>query len=150
MASTQQQPTLSLALEHVNVTVQDIDRATRFLLVALPNWRVRGGGTMDWYGKPIRWQHVGDEHQYIALQGGGEGAAPGWQTHAVGAKHIGFVVPSVDAVVQRLAAAGFPIDHWGATTEVRRSAYVMEGEDLQFEFVQYTTEDLARREEYAA
>ena len=29
-------------LEHANITVQQIDPALRFLLTALPSWRVRG------------------------------------------------------------------------------------------------------------
>ena len=33
-------------VEHVNATVQDIDRAARFITTALPEWRVRGGGTL--------------------------------------------------------------------------------------------------------
>lgn len=144
-----QGPSPTLFIEHVNLTVRDIDRATAFLLAAMPAWRVRGGGQMDWYGRRIPWVHVGDDAQYIALQGGGEGPGPDWQTHATGAKHVGIVVPSVDEVVRRLDAAGFPLDHWGGRTARRNSAYVMEGDDLQFEFVEYATPVLSERAEYA-
>ena len=58
-------------VEHINATVQDIDRALHFITTALPEWRVRGGGTLAWYGKTIRWLHVGDDAHYIALQSGG-------------------------------------------------------------------------------
>lgn len=138
-----------ITLEHANLTVRDLERALRFILAALPHWRVRGGGTMDWAGRPIRWLHVGDEHQYLALQSGGEGAAPDWQGHATGVKHLGFIVPDVDAVVARLQAAGFALDHWGGRTELRRSAYWVDEDGLQFEFVEYATGPLARRLEYA-
>lgn len=66
------------------------------------------------------------------------------QTRPVGARGR-----SVDEVVQRLAAAGFPLDHWGGKTARRNSAYLMEGDDIQFEFVEYATASLAERAEYA-
>ena len=137
-------------LEHLNLTVRDVETTTRFLLAALPEWRVRGGGEMDWYGKTIRWQHVGDDRFYLALQGGGEGPVTPWQSHQLGPKHVGLVVPSVDAVVQRLAAAGYPLDHWGGSTPARRSAYVVDPDSLQFEFVEYLSADPALRNAYTA
>ena len=136
-------------LEHLNLTVRDVESTTRFLRAALPSWRVRGGGEMDWYGKTIRWQHVGDEHFYLALQGGGEGEVTPWQSHRLGPKHVGLVVPSVDAAVQRLAEAGYALDHWGGATPGRRSVYVVDPDSVQFEFVEYLTDDLAQRNAYA-
>jgi catechol 2,3-dioxygenase-like lactoylglutathione lyase family enzyme len=136
-------------VEHVNATVQDIDRAARFITTALPEWRVRGGGTMDWYGKTIRWLHVGGDAHYIALQSGGDGPGPDWQSHRTAIKHVGIVVPSVQAVVERLQAAGFELDHWGGQTAQRNSVYVMLGDEFQLEFVEYKTQDLALRNAYA-
>jgi catechol 2,3-dioxygenase-like lactoylglutathione lyase family enzyme len=136
-------------VEHINATVQDIDRAVRFFTIALPEWRVRGGGTLDRYGKTIRWQHVGGDAHYIALQSGGDGPGPDWQSHRTAIKHVGIVVPSVHAVVRRLRAAGFELDHWGGETAQRNSAYVMLGDDFQVEFVEYKTQDSALRNAYA-
>ena len=136
-------------VEHVNATVQDIDRAVHFFTSALPEWHVRGGGTIDWLGKPIRWLHVGDDVHYIALQGGGDGPGPDWQSHATAIKHVGIVVPSVQSVVERLQAAGFELDHWGGETAHRRSVYVMLGDEFQVEFVEYRTQDAALRNTYA-
>ncbi len=136
-------------VEHINATVQDIDRAVRFFTTALPEWRVRGGGTIDWYGKPVRWLHVGDEMNYIALQSGGSGPGPDWQSHATAIKHVGIVVPLLPAVVERLQGAGFDVDHWGGETAHRRSVYVMLGDDFQVEFVEYKTQDTALRNVYS-
>lgn len=137
-------------LEHINITVRDVDRSTRFLLAALPDWRVRGGGRMDWFGTPITWQHVGGDTFYLALQSGGEGEVMDWKSLRLGPKHVGLVVPSVDAVVARLAEAGYPLDHWGGETPGRRSVYVVDPDSVQFEFVEYLSEDLAVRNAYAA
>ncbi len=144
-----QQPSPSAFVEHVNATVQDIDAALAFLAAALPEWKLRGGGTMDWFGKPIRWVHVGSDDHYLALQSGGEGAGPDWKMHGSGIKHVGIVVPSLQAVVQRLHAAGFEPDHSGGESASRRSVYFMQGRDFQFEFVEYTTPEPALRNAYA-
>jgi hypothetical protein len=139
----------SFYLEHVNLTVQDIEGAISFLLAAMPSWRIRGSGAMEWFGKTIRWVHVGDAIQYVALQSGGVGPGPDWQAHTTGAKHIGIVVPALDEVVKRLEQAGFAVDHWGGKTAQRNSVYVLEGQDIQFEFVEYASSDLEARAEYA-
>jgi catechol 2,3-dioxygenase-like lactoylglutathione lyase family enzyme len=140
---------MTTALEHVNITVQDLGRTLEFLQAALPDWRVRGEGRMDWFGKPIRWLHYGGDDHYLALQSGGEGAALDWQSHLTGVKHVGLVVASVEAVVQRLAEAGFLLDHWGGTHPHRRSAYVIAPGSVQFEFVEYHSADPALRNDYA-
>ena len=84
------------------------------------------------------------------LQGGGEGEVTDWKSHRLGPKHVGLVVPSVDAVVARLAAAGYPLDHWGGQTASRRSVYVVDPDSVQFEFVEYLSEDVALRNAYEA
>ena len=137
-------------LEHLNITVRDLDNTTRFLLTALPDWRLRGEGHMDWFGKPISWRHVGSDTFYLALQSGGEGEVMDWKSHRLGPKHLGLVVDSVDAVVARLAKAGWPLDHWGGQTAGRRSVYVVEPDSVQFEFVEYLSDDVAVRNAYAA
>jgi catechol 2,3-dioxygenase-like lactoylglutathione lyase family enzyme len=137
-------------LEHANITVTDLDQALRFFAAAAPNWRLRGGGEMDWFGKTIQWRHVGHDDHYIALQSGGQGPGPHWQTHATGVKHIGLAVGDIDAAVARLQDGGFAIDHWGGETPHRRSVYFMVGADFQVELVQYLSTDPALRNAYAA
>lgn len=136
-------------LEHVNLTVSDLERTLRFVQTALPGWRVRGQGRMDWFGQPIQWLHVGTATTYLALQSGGESQALEWKGHQTGVKHVGLVVNDLDATVARLTEAGFPLDHWGGTSAYRRSAYFVEPGSVQFEFVQYLSEDPALRNHYA-
>ena len=136
-------------LEHVNLTVNDLPRTLRFVQTALPDWRVRGQGRMDWFGRPIEWLHVGTDQVYLALQSGGEGEALDWQSHGTGVKHVGLVVANLDAVVARLTDAGFALDHWGGSSAYRRSAYFVEHGSVQFEFVQYLSNDPALRNHYA-
>ena len=137
-------------LEHANITIKDIAAVVRFITAALPDWQVRGQGEMDWYGKRIHWLHVGTASSYLALQDGGEGAGPGWETHEVGVKHLGFVTESVDDVVQRLEAAGYSLDHWGGDHPHRRRAYFTLRDELQFEFVEYLSVLASERNDYGA
>ncbi|MEJ2793844.1 VOC family protein [Iodobacter sp. LRB] len=137
-------------LEHANITVSDLDRAVRFIQIAIPSWKIRGRGKMDWFGAEIDWLHIGDDFAYIALQSGGTGEGPGWKTHLVGVKHLGFVVPSLKQTMQRLESAGFMLDHAGGRDAYRDSAYFMLGEDIQFEFVEYTSQLPEQRNGYTS
>jgi hypothetical protein len=137
----------SNCLEHANLTVKNIDAVIQFITTALPTWAIRGQGSMDWFGKRIRWLHVGTATCYLALQDGGEGEGLKWTGHRVGMKHLGMVVPSLAAVTDRLAAAGYPMDHWGGTHPHRKSAYFT-AEELQFEFVEYVSANERERNDY--
>jgi hypothetical protein len=135
-------------LEHANVTVRRLDAAVQFLQTALPTWRVRGEGRMDWFGKPIHWLHIGNDLHYIALQGGGVGDGLHWQSHAVGVKHLGIVVPDLAALQARLQAAGHLPDHPGGRHPHRQSLYYQADELVQIEFMQYLSDDAAERNDY--
>jgi hypothetical protein len=135
-------------LEHASITVANLEGATRFLLTALPSWRIRGQGRMDWVGKPITWRHVGHDTSYIAFHDGGEGPVLPWRTHTLGVKHLGVVVDDLDAVVARLAQAGHAVDHPGGTHPHRRSVYYVADDLVQIEFVQYGSNLPAERNDY--
>ncbi|WP_374358407.1 VOC family protein, partial [Chitinimonas sp.] len=120
-------------LEHANLQVQDIDEASHFILTALPDWRLRGQGDMDWFGKPVQWRHLGNDHAYIALQSGATEPAANWRNCSANVKHLGMVVASLPALLMRLEAAGYLPDHWGASHPHRRSVYFLNRDGIQFE-----------------
>jgi hypothetical protein len=138
-------------LEHLNVTLSDLDRATRALQAILPHWAVRGEGTFaDDDGSLHAWRHVGDDFQYLALYQ----TPPGRTLRASDAhsafNHLGLVVDDIDAALARLRGLGIPLDHIGGSTEHRRSAYVViEPERLQIELVAYDSALPAERNVYA-
>ena len=123
-------------LDHANLTVVDIDRAVAFT-TALPSWRVRGRGRMDWFGTTIRWLHVGNDDSYLALQDGGQGEAMDWRSRRIGAKHLGITGARPRrggaAAGRRRLGDGPP----GGTHPHRRSAYYVADELVQIEFMQY-------------
>ena len=135
-------------LEHLNVTLTDLDRATRALQAIVPEWTVRGAGTWeDDDGRTHPWRHVGDDFQYLSLY-----QTPAGRTlRAAGAfNHMALVVDDLDAALERLRAIGIPLDHIGGSTEHRRSAYVViEPERLQIELVAYDSAVPSERNVYA-
>ncbi|MBV8466920.1 MAG: VOC family protein [Burkholderiales bacterium] len=131
-------------LEHANLTVTDLDEAVRFITTALPSWQVRGRGLSSVYGN---WVHVGTADHYIAIYDGGD--APRKIGDAAAFNHIGLVVPSLDAVIQRLAAAGYAVDHPGGKHPHRRVAYFRSRDNLEFEFVEYLSEVAGERNDYS-
>jgi len=138
-------------LEHLNVTLTDLDRATRALQAIVPTWSVRGAGTwQDDDGRPVAWRHVGDDFQYLALYATPPGQALSAHGRGNAFNHLGLVVDDLDAALERLRALDIPLDHVGGSTEHRRSAYVMiEPERLQVELVAYDSAVPSERNVYA-
>jgi hypothetical protein len=135
-------------LEHLNVTLTDLDRATRALQAIVPEWSVRGAGTWDdGAGGTHAWRHVGDDFQYLSLYE----TPPGRRLRAAGAfNHLALVVDDLDAALERLRALDIPLDHIGGSTAHRRSAYVViEPERLQIELVAYDSDVPSERNVYA-
>ncbi|GAL37195.1 glyoxalase family protein [Vibrio maritimus] len=108
-------------VEHANITVIDAEHTVGLLLAALPDWSIRGEGrTDDWFGKPMRWYHVGTENSYITIQDGGEGEAGIWQQPWVGVKHIGIVVDDLKKPFHDLKPPVTRWITWAANTLIAR------------------------------
>jgi catechol 2,3-dioxygenase-like lactoylglutathione lyase family enzyme len=135
-------------LEHANIVVTRIGPTLAFLEAAFPHWRVRGGGDGEWYGKPRKWLHFGDDHFYITLNDNGEGPQRDLAGHAPGLAHIGFEVTSIAEIEKRLAKAGYEPSIRGEEGPGRRNLYYIDPEGLEFEFVEYLSDDPAVRNAY--
>ena len=132
-------------LEHVNLVVDDIPAALAFYRAAFPHWKVRAEGDGDWYGKPRRWLHFGDDYQYLTFNDHGEGNNRDLKGHQVGLAHFAFVTDNLNAVITRLTQAGFPIAKEGADSPYRRNIYFVDPAGFEVEFVQYLTDIPAER-----
>lgn len=135
-------------LEHANLVVTDIEPTLNFLRIAFPEWRVRGEGRGDWNGKPRRWLHFGDDDFYVTLNDNGEGAQRDLDGHAPGLAHLGFAVSDVEGVAYRLSKAGYEISHNGEDHPHRRNIYYVDGQGLEFEFVEYFSDEPAKKNLY--
>ncbi len=134
-----------MQFEHLNLVVNDIQETLSFYQAAFPHWRVREQGEGDWNGKPRRWLHFGDDYHYLTFNDNGEGEARDLRGHQPGLAHMGFVTHNLDALVERLAAAGFEVDHQGAKEQHRRNVYFIDPSGIEVEFVEYASDLPAQR-----
>ncbi|MBE7213690.1 VOC family protein [Shewanella benthica] len=137
-----------LHLEHLNLVVEDIPTTLNFYRAAFPHWSVRGGGEGAWHGKPRNWVHFGDDYQYLTFNDDGVGQNRDLTGHQVGLAHFAFVTSNIDAVIARLAQAGFLADKDGAIDEFRRNVYYLDPNGYEVEFVQYLSDIPSQRNRY--
>ena len=121
------------ALEHVNMTVSDVDR-TAEMLAELFGWHVRWRGPAANGGHTI---HVGSDRSYIAVYAaaGATGAA---LNHRKGRplNHVGVEVADLDDVEQRVIAYGLaPMNH--GNYEPGRRFYFLDHDGIEYEVVSY-------------
>lgn len=119
-------------IEHVNLTVSDLERAIAF-------YRDLFGYSVRWKGKCHSGQpaaHVGDERCYLALfEAPSEGRAP-HDYDDVGLNHVAFVVEDFEAVKQRLKGLGVDT-HLEADYEPGRRFYFFDPDGIEVEIVTY-------------
>lgn len=118
-------------LEHVNITVSDIDRSAA-LLERLMGWRIRWRGPSQLGGQTI---HVGGVHDYIAVYTHGAPVA-GRFAKGQPLNHVGLVVDDLGAAEAVVVAAGLtPFNH--ADYEPGRRFYFFDWDGIEFEVVSY-------------
>jgi catechol 2,3-dioxygenase-like lactoylglutathione lyase family enzyme len=126
-------------LEHANINVKSIDECVRFLTAACPDFEIRHQGIDD--GTP--WAHVGTDATYIALNETPEMGFP-----AEPLNHLGFVVDDADALAARLQAAGFREGFITPAHAHRKRRYFFDADGLEWEFVEYLSDDPAEYNGY--
>ena len=134
-------------LEHANLHVTDVDGTLDFIRTALPDFRVRFDSGR---GDPERWVHVGDDMSYLALY---RSSRP--RTQAADPyngepqlNHLGFVVDDVAALRQRLLAKGYRETTIPNNHPARKRLYFLDGEDNEWEFVEYLSSKMDERNDY--
>jgi catechol 2,3-dioxygenase-like lactoylglutathione lyase family enzyme len=121
-----------MRLEHVNLTVGDLERAVRFYEDVF-DFKVRWRGPIDG-GRPAA--HIGGDAFYLALfETDAAGRAP-YDYTTVGVNHYGFVVDNLDDVLGRLAALGVEC-HLTADYAPGRRAYFFDPDGQEVEVVEY-------------
>jgi len=131
---------VALILEHANLMVSSIDESIRFLTAAFPEFEIRGRGIFK--GRP--WLHIGTDDTYIALN---ESADAGSASSSL--NHLGYVVDDVDSLADRLSAAGYREGIIAPAHPHRKRRYFHDSDDLEWEFVEYLSDDPALRNDYS-
>ena len=130
-------------LEHVNIRVKDIEKTLRFLTTALPNFEVRGGKHRD--DDSWEWVHVGTDSTYLCLNEDGRDAQA---KEGPGLNHVGFVVDDAESVRCRLEEAGFREGFVPGPHPHRTRVYYIDGNETEWEFVEYYSDDPGERNDY--
>lgn len=140
-----------MRMEHANITVTDIEAAKRFLKIAFPEFEVRGTGMSRNDEHSKRWEHFGTHERYLALEqlepSGSTDRAP---YRDPGVNHIGFVVEDLRALRDRLVGAGYRAGDVNEEGEgpARLRSYIFDDLGMEWEFVQYLTDDPERMNVY--
>jgi len=117
-------------LEHVNITVSDIERSAA-LLAKLMGWHIRWRGPSRLGGETI---HVGGAQDYIAVYTRGPVADP--FAKGVPLNHVGLVVDDLKAAEAVVKEAGLvPFNH--ADYEPGKRFYFFDWDGIEFEMVSY-------------
>ncbi len=127
-------------IEHLNITVPDIDAAISFLKIVAPDFKVRKD---EQPADSYRWVHFGNEDYYFALQEPHLGAKPSSQIQTYinyGVNHIALVVPSVQIIEDRLDAAGYKRSIETPQEKHRKRVYFFDHAGFEWEFVEYFSE----------
>ena len=137
---------MTIRLEHANMVVRNIDDTVRFLTAALPEFRIRREGLNE--GQ--RWMHIGTDDTYIALNEASDEPAEKWVPYdgKPGINHLGYEVDDVEALRDRLAAAGFKDSTYPNNHPHRKRVYFHDADGNDWEFVQYFSDDPAERNDY--
>jgi catechol 2,3-dioxygenase-like lactoylglutathione lyase family enzyme len=117
-------------IEHVNLTVSDIDRSAR-LFESLCGWHQRWRGPSQMDGETI---HVGSESHYLSLYS--DGANHAGQRKGRPLNHVGLLVDDLDAAEQVVLTQGLtPYGH--DDYDPGRRFYFFDWDGIEFEVISY-------------
>ncbi|MBK0327654.1 VOC family protein [Rhodobacteraceae bacterium F11138] len=125
---------MTARLEHTNYTVADPD-ATAAWMCTLFGWHIRWSGAAMQTGRTV---HVGTDTHYLALYSPGNPAVATENNYKTigGLNHVAVVVDDIEAMEQRVKAAGFtPMNH--ADYEPGHRFYFLDTDGIEYEVVQY-------------
>jgi catechol 2,3-dioxygenase-like lactoylglutathione lyase family enzyme len=124
-----------MRLEHVNITVSNIDTSFQFyadLFGFEKRWEGMGAGEVG----PVRSMHAGNEHTYLAFfEAEREGRRPA-DYGIAGVNHIGFEVDDLEIYRKRLEELGVRI-HLEADYEPGKRIYFHDPDGVEIELVEY-------------
>lgn len=141
-------------IEHINLRVPSIEKTQAFLKAAFPDFKQRGQGYGDHFGY---WSHFGNDQTYIALL---QADAPGSESDEkipdyqyedrYRLMHIAYAINNIDDMRERLSAAGYQPDALHLNDHPhRKRIYYLDGNGIEWEFIEYLTDVPALKNDYA-
>ena len=138
---------MTVRLEHANLIVRDTDATIHFLQTAFPEFRIRFDGR-DPRGRG--WVHIGTDDTYIALTQSMVEPEQRWTPYVgvPGLNHLAYEVDDVEALRERLKSGGYQDSTVPNNHPYRKRVYFHDRDGNDWEFVQYLSDDLAKRHDY--
>lgn len=129
-------------LEHLNITVPDIDEAIKFIQIVAPDFKVRKDVKSS---TSYRWAHIGNDEYYFALQEphlGSEPKSPLKTYKNYGVNHIAIVVDNLVEVEKELLKNGYKRSIETPTEKYRNRLYFFDKFGFEWELIEYLSEDV--------
>ncbi len=134
----------NIYLEHINITVNNLQEAIKFFQTAFPHFKIRGGGN-----ELREWVHLGDDQTYIAINQAIKTASTSRNSYdRIGINHVGFVVQNINEIAENLLLGGYKRDYPKQIEKYRIRDYFADADGNQFEFVQYLSEVVEEKNYY--
>lgn len=98
-----------------------------------------------------RWVHFGTDEHYVALQ---QNSKPSGREDVTyrndGINHLGFVVTGLDDIILRAEEAGYELSPVSAMDDHphRRRAYFFDANGVEWELVEYLSDEVSERNDY--
>ena len=127
-------------IEHLNITVADIDEAIKFLKIVAPDFVIRKDDkSLDNY----RWVHIGNDNCYIALQEAHLGDAakkqlPSYKNYGI--NHTALVVLNLKQIEDKLIENGYQKGIETPVEKYRIRRYYYDHAGFEWELVEYLSE----------
>ena len=127
-------------IEHLNITVPDIDEAIKFLKIVAPDFVIRKDDkSLDNY----RWVHIGNDNCYIALQEAQLGDAakkqlPSYKNYGI--NHTALVVLNLKQIEDKLIENGYQKGIKTPVEKYRIRRYYYDHAGFEWELVEYLSE----------
>jgi catechol 2,3-dioxygenase-like lactoylglutathione lyase family enzyme len=124
-----------------------MDGMIKFLITAFPEFNIR---FEDKDSDGNRWVHIGTDYTYLALEQATKEPVKKWIPYAgyPGVNHLGVEVDDVDALSDRLNAAGYKDSTIPNSHPYRKRVYFHDPDGNDWEFVQYLSDDSSKRNDY--
>lgn len=132
-------------IEHLNITVPNVDAAIKFIKIVAPDFKIRKDSQPS---DSYRWVHIGNEQCYFALQEAHLDAEPQRQLQTYknyGINHLALIVFNLQEIEQKLIDSGYSKGIGTPIEKHRKRAYYIDSAGFEWELVEYLSDESSEK-----